>query len=451
MTTSSPAAGAESRSAPTVDRAPSMTPPMTPSLRVNAAWTLVGRGVYYACQFGMLAILAAAGSPAVVGEFVFAMAVSTPAFTLANLQLHVVQCTDRRGEFSFSDFLRLRLVTTLATFLLIAAAATALAASAAEAWAIIAVAAAKGVESLSDLYGGRLQKHERLADAARSLMLRGFLALAAFAAVYPATHSLAWAALAMTVAWAAAVALYDVRLVRRLPREADRAARGAIHLRLSRLAALAAPLGLLAGAAALESSLPRFIVGQAVGAYELGILGVMLYSTLVGNMVVAAVAQAALPRLASLHDVGRLVEVRRLVGRLVRVAAGAGMVTVALAALVGRIGLKLAFGPEYAQWHGLLTLTAIAATFQFVCSTLSAVLRSTGRFRAALAVQIGTLTVTLSCCALGVAVAGLWGIGYAFVAAGALSSLLFARATRRELVQLDDNVPGNARTILGAA
>jgi O-antigen/teichoic acid export membrane protein len=351
---------------------------------------------------------------------------------LASLQLHVVQCIDQRNKFSFGDFMRLRALTTAISFAIVTAAAIALPIHRTESRVIVAAALAKSFESLSDLCNGRLQKHERFAAAARSLMLRGVLAVVALAVVFSASQNLPLAVLAMAGVWAAALAR-DAWLIRILARNDGAAAAGSKQARLLCLAALSTPLGLTAGVAALEASLPRLVVQYGVGSYELGIFGVISYLTIAGNMCIAAATQVAMPRIAALHDAARMDEVRRLVKSLVFAAAGAGLATVVLAIVVGAQVLRWGFGPEYAQWHGLLILTAVAAPFQFVSATFSAALRSLGRLRVALAAHVATLAVTLPCCIAGATIGGVWGVGVSLIVAGAVATVVFALFIRRAL------------------
>ena len=88
------------------------TPLPALSLKQNFSWTFVGNGVYQACQWGMLVVLAKLTSPEDVGQFALGLAVCAPVVMLTNLQLRAVQATDARGEYEFADYLGLRLLMT---------------------------------------------------------------------------------------------------------------------------------------------------------------------------------------------------------------------------------------------------------------------------------------------------------------------------------------------------
>src|ERR1041385_9279534 len=50
----------------------------TQSLRVNFAWAVAGQAIYSACQWAILAALAKLASPAAVGKFALALAITGP-------------------------------------------------------------------------------------------------------------------------------------------------------------------------------------------------------------------------------------------------------------------------------------------------------------------------------------------------------------------------------------
>src|SRR6267142_2141166 len=81
------------------------------SLKRNAVWTLGGNAMYAASQWSQIAVIAHLGSALDIGHYAFALALSTPVFMLANLQLRQIQVTDSLRRRSFGDYLGLRLVT----------------------------------------------------------------------------------------------------------------------------------------------------------------------------------------------------------------------------------------------------------------------------------------------------------------------------------------------------
>src|SRR5258708_4163617 len=89
------------------------------TLRANFGWTIAGNGISAATQWGTVVLLARLGNPAMLGQYALALAICSPAFLLAGLSLRTVQATDVRGEFDFSDYLTLRLLSVAAALVVV--------------------------------------------------------------------------------------------------------------------------------------------------------------------------------------------------------------------------------------------------------------------------------------------------------------------------------------------
>lgn len=98
-----------------------MSPIKPLTLRRNFSWTFIGNAVYAACQWGMLVMLAKLGSPEMLGQFTLGLAVTAPVLMFTNLQLRIVQATDAKRQYLFSDYFGLRLLGTGLAMLVIAA------------------------------------------------------------------------------------------------------------------------------------------------------------------------------------------------------------------------------------------------------------------------------------------------------------------------------------------
>ncbi len=367
--------------APSAAPGPAAAPPRGMSLRRNFSWTLAGNLLYAACQWGMVAALARLGSPEAVGRFALGAAVATPILMFTNLQLRQAQATDARGEYAFPDYLGLRLLTS------------ALALAAAGAWGLVAgyrgetlavllaFMAGKAVESICDVFYGHFQQRERMDHVARSLALRGLLALLALAATYAATGSLVAATVAMGAAWLAVLLLWDLRAARALqggaPAPLGPRWRWPV---LRRLVTLSLPLGVSMMLISLNANVPRYFVEQRLGPRALGVFAAMAYVMVAGTTVVAALGQSAAPRLARLFAAGDRRGFRRLLGRLVAVGAALGVAGVLVAALAGRPLLTLLYGAEYADPRVFLWVM-VAAGLGYVGSFLGYGITATRAFR----------------------------------------------------------------------
>src|SRR5258708_6312801 len=92
-----------------------------PSLARNVTVAAAGSLLYAGCQWGILLVIAKVSGATDVGTFTLALTIAGPVFVLSNLQLRSFQATDARHEFSLTDYIGVRMTTTLvATVLTIA-------------------------------------------------------------------------------------------------------------------------------------------------------------------------------------------------------------------------------------------------------------------------------------------------------------------------------------------
>jgi O-antigen/teichoic acid export membrane protein len=366
------------------------------SLRRNFSWALAGNVGYAACQWGILVVLVKVGSPEMVGRFALALAVTAPVVMLSNLQLRAVQVTDARHEYRFGDYLALRLLTSGAALLVMAG--LSLAYNLETALVILAVALAKIVESISDVYHGLLQVNERLDSVAQSLLLKGLLSLVALGCAVALTSSVYWGAAALALTWLLVLLCYDVPRAAAVCREApevghilrphwDRGTLG--HLLRQNF-----PLGLTMMLISLNVNVPRYFIDIYLGQSDLGIFSALTAFGMAGSQVVNALGQSMSPRLARSYAQGDRLEVRRLLTLFAAVATflGAGGVIVAL--LAGHVLLTFVFTPEYAQYQDIFVLVMAAAGIGYLTSVFGYATTASRRIRLQPTILLAVLGVS---------------------------------------------------------
>jgi O-antigen/teichoic acid export membrane protein len=385
--------------------------PRALGLRVNLLWTLAGNVIYAASQWGMLILLAKLSGPETVGQFALGLAITAPVFMLTNLQLRAVQATDARRDFLPGDYLALRLITTAVAG--VAALGLALGGGfrPATALVVMAVALAKAIESLSDVFYGLLQQHERMDRIAISMILKGAVSMAALGlavALTPGAAGLA-AVLALAASWAAVLVGYDLPQSAALLRAACPGAGSGTGLprprwsrpHLLRLTWLALPLGIVMMLISLAASVPRYFVEAELGERALGVFSAMAYLMVVGNTVVFALGQAASPRLARYFASGQIAAFRALLHRLLGLALAGGCAAVAIALGWGGVILRVLYTAEYAQRTDVFVWLTIATALGAVGSFLGYGMTSARSFRVqAPLLALVVLATTIACAVL---------------------------------------------------
>ena len=406
--------------------------PVAPSLRRNFVTTLTGNVVYAGCQWGILVVLAKLTSTEMVGQFVLGLAVATPVFLLANLQLAGVQATDARRQTSFETYLRLRLLTTLLGAAVVVGIVVACGYPARTAAVVLLAAAAKACDSVSDIFHGMYQQQERMQHVAASLISNAVASLAGTALALWWTRDVLWAAAAFAAGSAASLVLYNLptgSAVWRAARPPEGVHRThslarAVFARpwdfrvLGRLAWLAAPVGLAAGLAALNGTLPRYFIHARLGDHALAVFAAMAYIMVAGVTFVGALCVSAVPRLSRRFADRDFRGFASVAGKVVAVAAAAGAAGVVVAAVAGPQVLTVLYRPEYAQNHGVFVWLMAAAGASYVSAALGYAVTATRAF-AMLAVPYAAVTaVTLAACAALIPPYGLRGAAWALGVSG---------------------------------
>lgn len=390
------------------------------SLRDNFSWTLAGNVVYSACQWGMVVLLARIAGPQVLGRLAFALALSAPVFMLAGLQLRAVQATDSKREYLFGHYLALRIATTLVALIAAVFIAGLLRRGADVVVVICAVAVSKALESMSDVFYGLLQQHERMDRIGMSMIVRGTASLVVFAATMLWTRSLPWSIAAMSAVWALVLAVYDARSGRiALASTPEETLRPVCDLRvLWKLGVVAFPLGIVMMLVSLNTNIPRYAIEQRLGESNLGVFAALAALLVAGNTVVGALGQSASPRLAKHFAAADLSAFRGLLAKLLATGAVVGLVGLAAALLGGRWLLGAVYGHQFAGHTALFAWITAAAGISYLQSITGYGVTAARYF----AVQAPLLAIVSGATAVGclwlVPRFGLVGAGIALVFAG---------------------------------
>lgn len=370
--------------------------PRALTFRTNFSWTLVGMLTYAACQWAMLAAMARLGSPRMVGQFAFGLAISGPIMLLANLELRFIAATDARREFRVRDFLGLRVLCTGLAILVILAIALVLNNGEGTAAAIVGLGLFKAVESQSDILYGLFQQRGRNDFMGRSLLLRGPLSLTALAAGVALTGTLTWGVGAMTVAGLGVLLLHDVPRCSELLRSGHEEALrpGWDARRLRRLAMLSAPLGAVTMLFSLNTNLPSLLLKHQSGVVAVGFLATLISLMTAGHVLINAIGHSISAPLAARFAAGDARGFRRTVVRLALAGGIVGGCGVLIGSVWGAPILKQLFGPEYAKEAPALRWIMAAGAAAYTASALSYAMIASRRLRIQPVILLSGIAVT---------------------------------------------------------
>jgi O-antigen/teichoic acid export membrane protein len=366
------------------------------SLLRNVSWTFFGNILYSACRWGILVVLTKLGSTQMVGQFALGLAIVEPVILFTNLHLRLVQATDANREYSFSDYIALRIVTSLCALLVISIIVNGASYKDGTIIVIIAIGMSKVVDSFSDIFYGLLQQHERMDRIAKSLIFRGLLSLATLSIVFYLTGKLYWGIGGLTLAWALVLVSYDIPngqlILHRSLRTSKDLECGTYVMtktlmpqfklrKLWGLTCLALPLGIVMMLISFNTNMNRYFIERYLGEAELGIFAAMTYIMIAGSTVANALGQSATPRLAVYYAGSNVSAFCALLLRLVGIGIILGGSGVLLALLGGKELLTLIYRPEYAERSDVLLWLMVAAVSDYVATFLGYGMTAARQFR----------------------------------------------------------------------
>ncbi|MBD2387480.1 oligosaccharide flippase family protein [Cylindrospermum sp. FACHB-282] len=366
------------------------------TLRRNFSWTFIGNGVYAACQWGMLVVLAKLGRPEMVGQFTLGLAVTAPVMMFTNLQLRVVQATDAKQQYLFRDYLGLRLISTALALLIIAIISLSGGYHRETAFVILLIGLAKAFESISDVFYGLIQQHERMERIAISLMIKGPLSLLLLGIGVYVSGGVLWGVFGLVCAWAVVLVGYDIPSGVLMLKPGSKL-QPRWHLgTLAKLVWLCLPLGFVMMLISFNTNIPRYFIERYLGERELGIFAAIAYLMVAGGIVVSALGESASPRLAKYYTAGDVVSFRRLLLKLVGIAAVLGATGVLVAVVAGRQILTLLYQAEYAEQTNLFIWLMVVAAITYISNFLGYGMTAARYFR----VQMPLFTAVASISAI---------------------------------------------------
>jgi O-antigen/teichoic acid export membrane protein len=386
-----------------------MPPIKALTLRQNFSWTFIGNIIYAASQWVILVVLAKLGSPEMVGQFTLGLAVTAPIILLANLQLRQIQTTDVAQKYQFGDYLGLRLICLSLSVLAILV----ITLMAGYRWetslVILVISLAKILESISDLFHGLFQYHERMDRIAISLMIKGPLSLLLLGIGLKLTGTVLGGSIGLAVVWLVVLIFYDIPKAAAIFKDSnsiqshdgmaisdqDRSLLPRFNSKnLQSLLGLSLPLGFVMMLGSLNANIPRYFIEHYLGDRNLGIFSALSYLMVAGNIVIGALGQSASPRLAKYYAAGKSKDFKNLLLKILLIGVLLGGVSIFMAAIASKEILTILYRPEYAEYGYLLVLLMVAAGIGYLSSFLGYAMTAAQYFRVQM--PLSTLTTSLS-------------------------------------------------------
>ena len=435
-----------------VDERPSSAGDRPLSLRVNFSWSLIGNVVFIATRYGMVVVLTQLGGVELMARGMKGFFICAPFAALGNLGLRSVLVTDARREYQFADYLGLRMISATVALLLTVATVLILGYRTEAVLIVAVVAIGKLFESLSDIFHGLQQHHERLDRVSIAVMIRGTLALLLLAAGVYLTGDVVVGMIGFPLAMAATFFLWDLPQGLRIwsaslgdnLKSGGRAIRRVTSVKprwnaktLGPLAWLALPLAIVATEIALFQNLPRYMIEHFLGLAPLGVFHAIGSIVTAGFLLVAAMGGSASPRLAKCFAEGNAAAFYRLLFRLLGLVGCLGAGGVIVMWLFGSPLLEFVYrDPEIAKGAGLAVWMMIFAAVMYLNGPLGRALDATRQFRIHLAIRTTGILLSLILLPVLISWHGLTGAAVAMIVSASCLTGLYVAAIARAVKQL---------------
>lgn len=398
-------------------------------------WTVTGNVCFQLSQLLLLSAIAWFDGEAGVGRYGLALAVTAPVFMFASLQFRTLLAADTGGEFTFADYMTVRMLGTPVVFAVVAGAAFFTTPN--ETLLVLVVGLSKAVESISDVCYGLFWRESKMNLIARSMILRSLIGVALALGAIAAGWGVAAGVIGLSIGWAAVLLAHDTPAVLALCPPGARL----VSIRLGvarRLVWMGLPAGLLSWLTSMQTSVPRLFVQSSLGYEAVGVLTCLTYALSGIEVVARAANHAAIPRMARDIAAGASRRLVRLATRLALLGTLAGGCIAVAAAFVGGPLLGVVFGPGMREHNGLLVALTLFAAARMAVMPLAMTARASRNYVDLCAVQTASLAATALGCAVLVPRHGLYGCVGALLAGLCVESVgrgrLFRSLLRRMTV-----------------
>ena len=142
----------------------------------------------------------------------------------------------------------------------------------------------------------------------------------------------------------------------------------------------ALPLGVVLMLITLSGNLPRYAIERRLGTVALGVFAAVASFQTIGASVINPLGQTMTPRLARAFSEGNAPLFLRLAAQLTGAACLLGAAGVAVALVVGRLALGVAYGRAFIPYRGLLVWMMAAGILSYAGSALGYVITAARAF-----------------------------------------------------------------------
>lgn len=351
--------------------------PLEPlSVKTNFTYNFAGKITYAASRAITIILIAKMGSAEMIGQYTLALAVTSPVFMFADLDLRAVYVTDSLNRFEYSSYLGLRILTTVLSFFTVCVISVVLNYNG-ETIIILLVGIIKCIETVSDLLYGSMQKEERLDKLGISQILNGVFSILSMGILLYLFHSVIAGLAGVAFSLMLVMLFYELRVARMFA-----SVRIRMNINVFRvLIRLCLPLGFVLLINSLNKNIANYFIEVFHGFEALGYFSSMVYMVTVGNLTVAALTQSRNAKLARLFAAGDIKGFLHILYRMIVFVLILCILMMLAGIAAGEEILTLLFQSDYAAYSSVFVIILGAAGILYIDGIINCANTSARQFK----------------------------------------------------------------------
>lgn len=338
-------------------------------MKKNILWNVIGTTCNAFNSLFFMIIVTRINGISDSGIFTMAFSLACLFCLFAGYEGRVYQVTDIRGDFSDSEYIVHRYITSVAAMLIVFGYSLFMRYDSSRFWITGALCFMKIMEMLADVYYGILQKNDQLHVVGKSLTVKALLSLIVFILCDLITHNLVIACLSLDLIWIAVLAVYDIPSAGKYVKHSSPKWRNVMRLFRSGFFAFA----ILFLAIYLVNA-PKYALDGRVSSSLQAVFGIVLMPATFLSLAVQYVIQPILNRLARCFSFGRKAEFNSLIAKVIAGMFVFGILVLAAAYVLGIPVLNILYGIDISPYRIHLMIIIAGAVLYSVSTLLSAAL-----------------------------------------------------------------------------
>ena len=337
------------------------------ALNSNVVWLAAGNASYAAGLWLCLISLIKMSGTEQAGYFSLALSICAPFFMFSSLRLRLVIASDAIDQYQAQNYIAARFFCSSVTIIVLIAGSAWFVDDAPLLNAIIFLALAKGIESISDILYGYFQKEGIAPYVGQSLILRTTsLLICLIGAILLGKISVQVVTLVMFIAWSEVLFLYDIpQYIKQ--EKIYKAKSNSNKKRIPNFRSIqtiivdALPLAFIAVICSLNTNIPRYAIEYFLGVGELGIYASIMYFGVAYTLLASSYGQVKMSKLGQARGNRNSSEFLKYYMDMIRFVMYTTVITVSISSVMGEFILSTFYNTEIAKYSAILSASLFVA------------------------------------------------------------------------------------------